>query len=228
MSLNILIVEDDLASLELLTEILLSLNAGVRSISDGAEALRVITSERFDGIFLDLNLPHVNGLEIARHIRKSHWNRSTPIVVLTARDDRKAMEDAFAVGSTFFLRKPVERQKVVRLFRAVQGSMTAQRRRFIRVSLDTEVVCDAGNKRIKGLCRNISVGGMLFEPHGSQLPLGSSVRLLFRLPSQSRDMLLLGSVVRIDDQRRLGICFKNLDVSAGLAINQLIDGTDFK
>ena len=52
--LKILVVEDDLASLELMVEVFTSLKAEVRPVSDSERAVDVINQEKFDGIFLDL------------------------------------------------------------------------------------------------------------------------------------------------------------------------------
>jgi PleD family two-component response regulator len=50
-------------------------------------------------------MPKVDGFELARQIRASSWNKSTPIVVVTGQDDTKAMQKVFAAGTTFFLQK---------------------------------------------------------------------------------------------------------------------------
>ena len=84
-NLNLLLVEDDLPSLEMMTEVFGSLNAEVRPVSDSERAAAMVNKERFDGIFLDLEMPKVSGLELARRIRMSSWNKSTPIVVVTGR-----------------------------------------------------------------------------------------------------------------------------------------------
>jgi len=52
--LKLLVVEDDLASLELMVEVFTSLKAEVRPVSDSERAVDVINQEKFDGIFLDL------------------------------------------------------------------------------------------------------------------------------------------------------------------------------
>jgi CheY-like chemotaxis protein len=60
-SLKLLIVEDDIASLELMAELFTSLNAEVRPVRDSREAAGLIEKEKFDGIFLDLDMPNLNG-----------------------------------------------------------------------------------------------------------------------------------------------------------------------
>ena len=55
--LKLLVVEDNLASLELMTEVFTSLKAEVRPISDSEKAVGAVNQEKFDGIFLDLEMP---------------------------------------------------------------------------------------------------------------------------------------------------------------------------
>ena len=68
-TLKLLVVEDDLASLELMTEVFTSLKAEVRPVSDSEKAADMVNREKFDGIFLDLEMPKVNGFDLARRIR---------------------------------------------------------------------------------------------------------------------------------------------------------------
>ena len=75
-SLKLLIVEDDVASLELMSEVYSSLKAEVRPLSNSEEAELLVNREKFDGIFLDLEMPRVNGFQLADKIRKSSWNKS--------------------------------------------------------------------------------------------------------------------------------------------------------
>ena len=127
--LKVLVVEDDLACLELMTEVFTSLKAEVRAVGKSEKAAAMVNQEKFDGIFLDLEMPTLSGFDLARLIRKSSWNKSTPIVIVTGSDERKTMQDAFAIGATFFIQKPVDRQKLSVLFRTVSGGMLENRRK---------------------------------------------------------------------------------------------------
>ena len=88
-------------------------------------------------------MPHLHGFDLGRLIRKSSWNKSTPIIIVTGRDDRETMQQAFSIGATFFLQKPVDRQKLTALFRTVRGTLLENRRRSARVPLQTTVICHA-------------------------------------------------------------------------------------
>src|SRR6202043_3504866 len=161
--LKLLVVEDNIASLELMSEVFTSLKAEVRPVSDSEEAVGIVNQEKFDGIFLDLEMPKLNGFDLARVIRKSSWNKSTPIIIVTGRDERQTMQEAFAVGATFFLQKPVDRQKLSILFRAVRGGMLENRRRSTRVPIQTDVSCEVGSRIARGVTWNLSQGGIQVE-----------------------------------------------------------------
>jgi CheY-like chemotaxis protein len=121
-------------SLELVTEVFTSLRAEVRPISDSEKAAALVKQEKFDGIFLDLEMPNMDGFDLARQIRTSSLNKSAPFVIVTGRDDRKTMQEAFAVGVTF-IRKPVDGRRLTTLFQTIRGTLLENRRRHTRVPL---------------------------------------------------------------------------------------------
>src|SRR6266853_440516 len=178
--LKLLVVEDDPASLELMTEVFTTLKAEVRPLSDSEKAVDIVNQERFDGIFLDLEMPNLNGFDLARLVRNSSWNKSTPIVIVTGRDERQTMQEAFAIGATFFLQKPVDRQRLSILFRSVRGGMLENRRRSTRVPIQTDVSCEVASRTVRGVTWNLSQGGIQVE--AGDLRPGAAVRLSFQLP----------------------------------------------
>ncbi|HEY1464173.1 MAG TPA: response regulator [Terriglobales bacterium] len=206
-SLKLLVVEDNIANLELMTEIFTSLEAQVRAVSDSEKAAFLVSQEKFDGIFLDLEMPHLNGFELSQLIRESSWNKATPIVIVTGRDERDTMKRAFSTGATFYLQKPIDRQKLNTLFRTVRGSFLENRRRSARVPLQTEVNCSAGERNLHGRTWNLSQGGMQVEVNG--LKPGESVRLSFQLPS-SRTNIEASATVVWGNQDRQGMRFTQL------------------
>jgi CheY-like chemotaxis protein len=210
-------VEDDLASLELMAEVFTSLKAQVRPVSDSEKAVDMVNQEKFDGIFLDLEMPNLNGFDLARLIRKSSWNKSTPIIIVTGRDERQTMQEAFAIGATFFLQKPVDRQKLTILFRTVSGGMLENRRKHTRVPLQTEVICTVGSRTIRGVTWNLSQGGMQVE--ASDLQSQDTVRLSFRLPVSGVSIDVIGTVAWVGEKRQ-GIQFTTLSTTAQQSIRK--------
>ncbi len=225
-ALSLLLVEDDAASLELMSEVFLSLNADVCAISDSLEAAALVGKRKFDGIFLDLEMPTLNGLELAREIRRSSWNKSAPIVMVTGRDDRQTMQEAFSNGATFFLLKPVDRHKLTTLFRTVRGAMVDNRRRYLRAPLQTDLTCNCDSRILYGRTWNLSLGGLQVEVDG--LKQGDAVRTRFQLPSSVTVIDAFGSVAWVRENRQ-GIRFTKLsrqnedDIRSFIAVLDRVD-----
>ncbi|MGH9545239.1 MAG: response regulator [Terriglobales bacterium] len=218
-SLKLLVVEDDIASLELMTEVFTSLKAEVCPISDSVKAADLVNQQKFDGIFLDLEMPNMNGFDLARRIRKSSWNKSAPIVIVTGRDDRRTMQEVFALGATFYLQKPVDRQRLTGLFRIVRGALLENRRRHTRVPLQTAVTCSTRFRTMQGVLWNLSSGGTQVEI--GNLQPRDSVTLSFRLPHSGIAIDAVGVVVWVKEQRQ-GIQFTNISAQNRQAIQEFI------
>ncbi|MGB6472495.1 MAG: response regulator [Candidatus Sulfotelmatobacter sp.] len=217
--LKLLVVEDNIPSLELMTEVFRSLKAEVRPISESEKAVAMVNQEKFDGIFLDLEMPNLNGFDLARLVRKSSWNKSTPIIIVTGRDERQTMQDAFAIGATFFLQKPVDRQKLSTLFRTVSGGMLENRRKYTRVPIQTDVACTVGSRTIRGVSWNLSQGGMQVEVGG--LKPKDAVRLSFQLPV-SGVVIDVAGVVVWGKENRQGIQFTGVGAQSQQSIRQFM------
>jgi CheY-like chemotaxis protein len=219
-SLKLLVVEDDETNLQLMGEVLTSLEAEVTPVRDSDQAAAMVKQGRFDGIFMDLEMPAVHGFELAGHIRESSWNKSTPIVALSGSDEKATMHQAFSKGATFFLQKPIDRQRLTRLFRAVRGTFLENRRRNVRVALRTDVTCSEGSRIYRGVTWNLSMSGMLIET-GAGLKPRDSVRLSFRLPVPNEQIDVVGSVVWISASRQ-GIRFTKVSDQDVWAIKKFI------
>ncbi len=77
-------------------------------VENGAEALEAASSQRFDAILMDMQMPVMDGLEATRHIRAGEVNGATPVIALTANalDVHRAAWDAAGVHA--FLTKPID------------------------------------------------------------------------------------------------------------------------
>lgn len=201
---KLLIVEDDVASLELMTEVFTSLKAEVRPLSSSLEADTLVNREKFDGIFLDLEMPQLSGFQLTEKIRKSSWNKLTPIIIVSGRDERDTMNQSFRTGATFFLQKPVDRYKLTRLFQTVRGSIIENRRRSVRVPLQAELTCVVNGKTLRGRTWNLSQGGMQVEV--DSLKAHETARLSFTLPHSQAVIDAIGTVVWVKNDRQ-GIRF---------------------
>jgi CheY-like chemotaxis protein len=211
MSFKVLVVDDDKPSLELIKECLLSLGVNVRSCDDSEDAARRIGLERFDAIFMDLMMPRLDGFRLARLVRQSSWNKNCPIVIISGNSEGTAMKESFVAGGSFFLRKPIDRRRLQMLLQATHAPILGNQRGFIRVPLTVDVKCQAGlTAPSKCSAVNVSERGVLLSVQ-SELNVGQSVNLRFRLPDQDAEIATAGVVTRIDRAAaRTGISFTQI------------------
>ena len=129
------------------------------------------------------------------------------------------MQEVFAIGATFFLQKPVDRQRLTGLFRTVRGALLENRRRHTRVPLQTVVTCSTGSRTMKGVTWNLSSGGIQVEL--DRLQARDTVKLSFRLPQSGIAIDLVGVVVWVKEQRQ-GIQFTKVSPHTQQAIQDFI------
>jgi DNA-binding response OmpR family regulator len=110
MSEIILIVEDELALRETLTYNLKKDGFTVEAVGDGRSALESARKLKPDLILLDIMLPEIDGFEVARILRKE---MSTPILMLTARDDEIDRVVGLEVGADDYLTKPFSMRELM-------------------------------------------------------------------------------------------------------------------
>jgi len=115
---RILIVEDSPTMRQLLVFALKRMK-GVQIVEaqDGMDGLRKVTSDHFDLMFVDINMPVMDGLKLISLIRSDAGLAEMPICVITtegAKDDR---ERAIALGANEYLTKPIQANKVLAIAR---------------------------------------------------------------------------------------------------------------
>lgn len=116
---RILIVEDYEDVRSMLKILLESEHFRVLEAGSGAEALKLIRSERPDVILMDLALPGFDGFETIRRVRQIDGFQNTPIIVLTAYTGQSAYETAFHAGTTYFMAKPVDFDELAELLEEI-------------------------------------------------------------------------------------------------------------
>lgn len=110
--INVLVADDELPAVEELA-FLLGRDDRIGAIhraSSGAEALRVLDAETVDAVFLDIHMPALSGLDIARAISRSS---NPPAVVFVTADEECALE-AFELAAVDYLLKPVRAERLAR------------------------------------------------------------------------------------------------------------------
>jgi CheY-like chemotaxis protein len=196
MATRVLVVDDDPSLCEFIQEVLASENIQAHIVTDSIEAAARLKLERFDAIFLDMHMPSLDGIELAKRARSLGLNQSTPLVMITGEQDQKAVQRAFNAGVNLFLFKPVDRTRLMRLLNAADNFIQYQRKRVTRVKVCKGVSIESGELRISGTTLDLSFGGMLVRS-SSTLPVGSSVRVGLELQSGKPPVQLAARVVRV-------------------------------
>lgn len=111
MKRRILIVEDSPAMRHLLN-VASKRNADVQEAADGLAALKLMAQGRFDLMFVDLNMPVLDGMKLIRRVREDAHMAGMRICVVTTESSPAAEEQARSLGADFFLRKPIHRRDV--------------------------------------------------------------------------------------------------------------------
>jgi two-component system cell cycle response regulator DivK len=107
MAERILVIEDDQVSRELASEVLLANGFEVIGVRTGEEGLDWLTPPFPDLILLDIQLPGISGLEIARRVRGDETTAHIPMVAVTAEAMPGDEEKILAAGCTAYLAKPL-------------------------------------------------------------------------------------------------------------------------
>jgi DNA-binding LytR/AlgR family response regulator len=118
--LRVLAVDDEPPALDELAYLLRAdpRVAQVETAADATEALRILRDNDIDAVFLDVRMPGLDGMELARVLRR--FARPPAIVFVTAYDDGAV--DAFDLGVTDYVRKPVRSERLAESLRRVVGS----------------------------------------------------------------------------------------------------------
>ncbi|EWY37119.1 hypothetical protein N825_21260 [Skermanella stibiiresistens SB22] len=108
---RILVAEDNAINRRVIEKILQRAGHDAIFASDGDEALDLLDRTRFDIVLMDMNMPAVSGLDVARMYRFTHTDRPhLPIVALTAEATEAARRQCAEAGMDAFLTKPVDPQ----------------------------------------------------------------------------------------------------------------------
>jgi len=110
---DILIVDDTLANLKVLSETLTSSGYEVRAVKSGKAALIAIKAMPPSLILLDINMPEVNGYQVCQSLKIDETTRHIPIIFLTASNEAKDKVKAFASGGADYIAKPFQIEEVL-------------------------------------------------------------------------------------------------------------------
>jgi DNA-binding response OmpR family regulator len=149
---HILIVEDEPKISRVLQLELEYENYETKIANNGKDALRLMQEKEWDLVLLDIMIPELSGLEVLRRIRKT--DKSTPIILLTARDAIHDKVSGLDLGANDYITKPFQIEELLAR---------------IRVHLR------APKKAIKGIQNKLSIGDLQVDLDGREVLRGADV-----------------------------------------------------
>jgi len=121
MQLKVLVVDDEEDVIEVVQDRLEAYGFSVTTARTGLEALQRLSVERFDGVFLDIKMPEMDGIEALEQIRGQ--GLKIPVIILTASSTSDLALEAMAKGADDYVLKPFEweelKAKIERVYKIV-------------------------------------------------------------------------------------------------------------
>jgi len=150
---QILIIDDDVALCELVTEYLEPLGFEIQAVNRGDQGAEAALSGNFSIVVLDVMLPGLNGFEVLRRIRAES---KVPVLMLTARGDDVDRIVGLEIGADDYLPKPFNPRELVARIRAIlRRSQTEEREQIGSLT--------AGDVELDPATRVVRRGGQVIE-----------------------------------------------------------------
>lgn len=110
---TVVYADDDELIRSAVVDLLTSANVDVHACTDGDEALALCEQMEPDAVLLDLNMPELNGLQVARQLRSRDASKGLRLVAMTGRGSWELRKKAFDAGFNEFLTKPASRDLIL-------------------------------------------------------------------------------------------------------------------
>ncbi|MBV9888361.1 MAG: response regulator, partial [Acidobacteria bacterium] len=216
-----LIVDNEPETCDLIEKVLGSVGIESLTLNRSSEAPKILREGKFAVAFFGVRMTFPDGAELTRQMRDSNWNRMTPIVLISDDQRPAAMAQGFEAGASFFVYKPVDKERLLRLVRATQAAAEHERRRTRRVPVKSRVLLSHGSQQIDGESINVSMEGLLVKV-SKALPIGSSVNVSMHLSRGMRPIVGAGCVVRLNGPNQMGIHLGHLDLAESQRLQEFL------
>ncbi len=187
--MRILIVEDERHLAEALGQIMTEQRYQTDVVYDGADGLDYSLTGQYDVIVLDVMLPKVDGLEVAQRLRAAHV--STPILMLTARDEVADKISGLDCGADDYMTKPFDTSELLARIRALtrrQGEVVGNVITVGELSLRLDVRClMCGEDSVRLGFKEFEVMRLLMLNGRAVVPKEDMIAKVWGLESEAED-----------------------------------------
>lgn len=174
----ILLVDDVQMFIEIEKEFLQNSQVEILTARDGLEALDVIKDRRPDLVFMDLQMPKMNGDACCRAIKSDRVQFITPVVMVTSKGDEEGKDICFAAGCDGFLTKPLDRDRFLEVARRFLPSID---RREKRLTIAINGVFQYNESTLPCTLYDVSVSGAFVKTDCFGIP-DRVIKISFTLP----------------------------------------------
>lgn len=122
---KVLIAEDNGMNMELVKDILILNGYETVGASTGAEAIRLVATEKPDIVLMDLHMPGMDGMTAMRILKSDEAYREIPVLALTAAAGRAETEDVLARGFDGCVVKPINKELLLNEIRSFTAKKSA-------------------------------------------------------------------------------------------------------
>jgi CheY-like chemotaxis protein len=175
---TILLVDDNRMFIEIEKEFLEYSPVDVLTAHDGVEALHLMKTNRPDLVFMDLQMPNMDGAACCRAIRSDPALVSIPVVMVTSKGKDEDQNNCFSAGCDYFLTKPLDRDLFLE---AARRYVPGVDRREKRLPITTDALCRINDESFLCVVHDISMGGAFIATDYFGVPK-SVIRISFMLP----------------------------------------------
>lgn len=225
MESTILLVDDVRLFLEMQKEFLQYADVNVITAQNGLEALTVIRNQRPDLVFMDLEMPEMDGAACCRAIKSNPALAAIPVVMITAKGDETSQQVCRLAGCDEFLTKPLNRS----IFLEAAGRFVVDLdRREKRKPVILSATIRSRGTSIASTLHNLSAGGA-FVAAECDAEVGRIIEVSFALPDGSsqecRAKVVWSQQAGRKTPRGFGIAFVLLPEEARKALERYLKTT---
>ncbi len=220
--MRILVIEDEIGLSDAICHVLKNENYQVDASYNGIDGLNNALSGIYDAVILDIMLPRLNGFEVLKELRKE--NKTTPVVILTAKSDVDSKVKGLDIGADYYLTKPFETEELLACIRAVtrrkgviENNDTLEFDDLVLSTKQSEISCKSTGTSIKLGVKELAILEIMMKNQNQIISKESMIEKVWGYDNDSeynnievyisfirKKVAFTGSHVRIKASRGLG------------------------
>ncbi len=121
MSKTIMTVDDSTSIRQMVSFTLKNAGFNVLEATDGKDAIAKLDGKPVDMMFVDLNMPNMDGIELIRNVRSNSAYKFIPLIMLTTESQADKKQEGKAAGATGWIVKPFKPEQLISVVKKVLG-----------------------------------------------------------------------------------------------------------